>query len=323
MRKALVIGINNYPFGALNCSVSDATDVARLLSRNKDNSKNFDVKLLLDFEANKSNILENLKDLFLDEVVETALFYFSGHGFDSEFDGSIVSIDATDIDPGIRMTDILNLVKKSKIKNKIIILDCCYAGRFGNIGIIGDSSVLPEGTIILTASGKRQVAFEVNGHGVFTNLLLEAISGGASDILGRVTPGGIYSYIDQALSSWEQRPLFKTNVSRFVVIRQNDEKISGETLRQLTNIFTTSDMEFQLDPSFEPTNIRGGIHYNLAPYADSKNTTVFDTLQQYNRLGLLIPIGTKHMYYAAMETRTCKLTPLGKHYWNLVKKNLV
>lgn len=323
MKKALIVGINEYPFGELRCSVNDARIVAGLLSRNSDNSKNFDVKLVLDSDATKANILEQLKELFTDETIETALFYFSGHGFENDLDGSIVAIDATNNDPGVRMTDILYFVSKSKSKNKIIILDCCYSGKFGNPGMIGDTSLLPAGTIILTASGQRQVAFEVNGHGVFTNLLIEALNGGASDIMGRVTPGNVYSYIDQALSNWEQRPLFKTNVSRFIVLRQNEEKIKGDVIRKITNIFTNKECEYNLNPSFEPTNIKNGIHYNLEPYSDTENNAIFSILQKYNRHGLVIPIGAQHMYDAAMESKSCKLTPLGQHYWNLVDKDLI
>lgn len=323
MKKALVVGINKYSFGELQCSVNDAGSIARLLTRNADNSKNFDVKLVLDGGGTKANILEQIKELFTDETAETVLFYFSGHGFDNDLDGSIVAIDATTTDPGVRMTDILHFVSTSKAKNKIIILDCCYSGRFGNPGMIGDTSLLPVGTIILTASGQRQVAFEVNGHGVFTNLLIEALNGGASDIMGRVTPGNIYSYIDQALSSWEQRPLFKTNVSRFVVLRQNEEKIKGDIIRKITNIFPSKELIYRLDPSFEPTNIKGGIHFNLEPYADVEKNVIFGILQQYNRHGLVVPIDAKHMYDAAMESKSCKLTPLGQHYWNLVNKDLI
>jgi Caspase domain len=27
------------------------------------------------------------------------------------------------------------------------------------------------------------------------------------------------------------------------------------------------------------------------------------------------PVGTDHLYYAAIESKPCKLTPLGMHYW--------
>ncbi|MDD3085360.1 MAG: caspase family protein [Candidatus ainarchaeum sp.] len=323
MKKALIVGINDYSFGRLDCSVNDAIAINDLLSRHSNGEKNFHTKLLLNNDATKYNLLESLAELLFDETMDTVLFYFSGHGFDNDLDGSIVTFDATNTEPGIRMTDILKYINQSKINNKIIILDCCYSGKFGNPGIIGDCSILPEGTTILTASGKKQTAFEINGHGVFTNLLIEALKGGASDILGRVTPGSVYSYIDQALSNWEQRPIFKTNVSRFVVLRKNEEKIGCEIIRKLTELFPSKDFEFPLDPSFEPTNTENSVHYHHEPYAQPEKVTIFEMLQQYNRQGLVIPFDSKHMYYAAMESKGCKLTSLGKHYWNLTKKDII
>lgn len=57
---------------------------------------------------------------------------------------------------------------------------------------------------------------EINGHGVFTDLLLQALQGGAANITGQITPGSVYAYIDQALGEWKQKPIFKTNIKRFI-----------------------------------------------------------------------------------------------------------
>jgi hypothetical protein len=29
------------------------------------------------------------------------------------------------------------------------------------------------------------------------------------------------------------------------------------------------------------------------------------------------------MYYAAMESKTCRLTPLGRHYWRMAANNRI
>ena len=50
-----------------------------------------------------------------------------------------------------------------------------------------------------TASKHDAPAMEVDGHGVFTILLLEALKGGAADVTGHITLGGVYAYIDRAL----------------------------------------------------------------------------------------------------------------------------
>jgi len=38
---------------------------------------------------------------------------------------------------------------------------------------------------------------------------------------------------------------------------------------------------------------------------------------------LVVPVGEDHMYYAAINSKSCKLTILGEHYWKLVKKNRI
>lgn len=40
-------------------------------------------------------------------------------------------------------------------------------------------------------------------------------------------------------------------------------------------------------------------------------------------VNLVVPVGEAHMYYAAMNRKSCKLTALGVHYWNLVKNNRI
>ena len=155
------------------------------------------------------------------------------------------------------MDEILTLANESKAKHRVIILDCCHSGAFGSPKNTGSKSThIAEGVSILTASKDNESAIEINGHGVFTNLLLDALQGGASDLRGHITPGSIYAYIDQALGPWEQRPVFKTNISRFTSLRTVIPQVQIEVLRKLTEYFPTATQQFNLDPSFEFTNIR-------------------------------------------------------------------
>ena len=73
------------------------------------------------------------------------------------------------------MDEILTMASWSKVRNKIIILDCCHSGKFGAPDILAGASHLMEGITILTATRSSEEALEINGHGVFTNLLLEAL----------------------------------------------------------------------------------------------------------------------------------------------------
>ena len=132
--------------------------------------------------------------------------------------------------------------------------------------------------------------------------------------------GSVYAHIDQSLGAWEQRPVFKTNVKQFVSLRKVCPPIPISDLRRIIEFFPMSGFEFSLDPTFEP-EIKG--RDAEMPPPQIKNTRIFAILQKYNRLNLLVPIGVPHMWNAAMESKSCKLTALGEHYRRLVEKGRI
>ena len=325
MRKALVIGIDNYPNAALTTCVNDAICVGDLLSKNVDESKNFDVKYLLDQNATRAGVRESVKDLFKNEN-EVALLYFSGHGSDDDNDGFVCTHDWRPYDLGISMPEIIQFVNKSKCKNKIVIFDCCYSGAMGGAsGIIGDQSVLSEGTIILTASRRNEPAVIRHGepNSLFTRLFVQGLEGAASDIFGETTPSGIYAFIDKALGSWEQRPFFKSNVSSFISLRKNEAIISLQFLKSIMTRFIERDSLYKLNPSYEPTNIKNGKNRFCEPYAVSTNCEIFKALLMGYKAGIIVPSEKENMYETAMSFSTCQLTKLGQFYFDLVRENKI
>ena len=221
------------------------------------------------------------------------------------------------------MNEILRMVNESKASNKNVILDCCYSGKFGNGSLSDNLTQIADGVTILTASRDDQTAQESGGHGVFTNLLIEALGGGAANINGNITPGSIYSYIDQALGAWDQRPVFKTNTHSFVVVKTVVPAIELSVLRNIVEYFPSCTFEFELDPSFECTNYENYQPNIKEPYANPKNVKIMKELQKLESVGLIKPVGEDHMYFAAMNSKSCKLTALGYHYWTLVKKGKI
>ena len=317
MRKALIVGINYYEhvkslFGCVN----DAYSVNTLLQRNGNGTINFDCKLYTAIDKKTSItrgfLKDNITELF--KATGDAILYFSGHGYLEDTGGYLITSDCQRGDDGLSMAELMGIVENSEAKNKIIILDCCHSGSMGTTGKKYDA-ILSEGTTILTASSKDQYATEKNGSGVFTSLLVDALSGGAADIMGRITPGSIYAHIDQSLGEWGQRPLFKTNVKNFVPIRTIQPMIPLEELHQITILFEEKGTEFKLDPSFEPESDN----------PNPENNRKFGILQRYEGVGLVVPKGAskEHMYHAAMESKYCVLTLLGQHYWNLVKNERI
>ena len=314
-RKALIVGVNYYEFiNPLNGCVSDAYNVKSVLEKHGDGTKNFDIKICVamdeDSKLTRMDLKESIKQLFKDDD-EVALFYFSGHGHIENTGGYILTSECTTGDDGLPMNDILKIVNDSKAINKIVILDTCHSGKMGNFGESA-TALINQGVTILSASQQDEYSMDEGDGSTFTKLFVDALDGSAANLIGEITPGSVYAHIDQSLGAWEQRPVFKTNVKSFVSLRKVPPSISMEDLKKITELFDES-FEHNLNPSYEPDSEEH----------DQKNMDKFKILQKYNRVNLVVPVGAEHMYYAAMESKKCKLTVLGEFYWNLVKKGQI
>lgn len=312
MRRALIIGIDDYCQAPLHGCVRDANALAAVLESHGTGSPNFQILLMTSpsDEVTRPKLREAIEKLFATDC-DIALLYFSGHGLVRSVDGYIVTKDAARYDEGIAMTEILKIANSSPVKNKVVILDCCYSGNMGTPNIAeGGVAQLSEGLTVLTASRGSETALETGNGGVFTELVVAALQGGAADLRGHITPGSIYAYVDQALGAWDQRPIFKTNVTQFTSLREVQPQVPLETLRRIVTYFPSPQDEHALDPSYEDTE-KGH---------DPDNVRIFKDLQKMEGVGLVVPVGEEHMYYAAMNSRSCRLTALGAQYWRLAKE---
>lgn len=323
MRKALVVGIDYYDnIKCLLGCVNDAYGIKAQLERNADGSPNFDVMLMTSTSSGSAISRKKLKDAVQDLFSsddEIALFYFAGHGHVEATGGYVCSSEVEDGDGGLPLPEIIALAKNSPARNKIIILDSCYSGAAGDSALNAGVAEISEGMTILTASAKDQYAHEKNGGGVFTNLLIDALAGGAVNLMGDITPGGVYAHIDQSLGRWKQRPVFKTNVKTFVSLKKVAPPIDSAILRRLPEFFPSANSQLQLDPTYEPEQPSPGPN----PGAVLKNTVIFSMLQKMNRVGLLKPVNVSHMYDAAIQSDCVQLTALGEHYRRLAEDGVI
>jgi hypothetical protein len=308
VRRALIVGIDEYPVSPLRGCVNDANRIASLLKNHEDGSPNFDCKTLTapPLGITRPILKSKIEELFLNEA-DVSLLYFSGHGTINNLGGYLVTQDARQYDEGMSMVDVTTLANKSSVKEVVILLDCCHSGALGTVPDLEDKTLLREGVSILTASRGSQAAVEIAGGGVFTSLVCAALEGGASDVLGKVNIASVYAYVDQALGAWEQRPLFKALVSRLISLRNCHPVVPLNVLRLLPRYFPRADYDFPLDPSFEP---------DAEPH-HPENEEVFSHLQKYRAARLVVPVGEEHLYFAAINRKSCKLTPLGQFYWTL------
>ena len=315
-RKALIVGIDHYEaVPPLHGCVNDAHAVKAVLDRHADGTTNFDTRIVTGTgpaeAVGRAQLKDAIRELFGGKE-DTVLLYFAGHGHVEATGGYLCASDSRSGDDGIPLSEILTLANKSRTGNKVIILDSCHSGVAGTSPDTG-STILADGMTILTASAADQYATEADGSGTFTNLLVDALNGAASNLVGDVTPGSVYAHIDQSLGRWGQRPIFRTNVESFVSLRKVQPPIDLDVLRRIAGLFPSPAHTFALDPSYEPEG----------PCPDETNNKVFAILQKFNRVNLLVPVDAPHMYHAAMESKSCKLTVLGEHYRRLVEKGRI
>jgi len=87
-------------------------------------------------------------------------------------------------------------------------------------------------------------------------------------------------------------------------------KVAIATLRKIVEHFPDSAAHHQLNPTYEDTD----------PSAIEENTKIFKELQKFEGAGLVVPVDEEHMYFAAMNSRSCRLTAIGAQYWRLVNE---
>lgn len=310
VRKALIVGIDHYEPSPLSGCISDAKKVFELTSKNENGSPNFDCRMMISSEVRvtRAALKESIEKLFEGDG-DMALMYFAGHGTSNNLGGYLVTQDAKKYDEGISMTDLLRYANNSKIKECVIILDCCFSGALGNLPEVDNKAVIKEGVSILTASRQNQTSAETPEGGLFTSLVCDALKGGAADLMGKVTTASVYAHVESIFDAWEQRPLFKTHISKSTILRICLPLLDPSIIRELVSIFKTPTYKLPLDKSYEPKEEPKG----------HPNEKIFAMLQAARAKGLIVANGEDHLYFAAINNKSCSLTPLGQFYWHLVK----
>ena len=148
-RKALCIGINDYPYAGndLNGCVNDAKAWAEILSKNFDFSSS-DIEILLDSQATKKNVMDALKNLITGAKAGDHMVYTnSSHGSyvadksgDEETYDEIIcpyDIDANQIEDDDLRKLFQNLPKDVRLT---VILDNCHSGTATRAAV---SDILP------------------------------------------------------------------------------------------------------------------------------------------------------------------------------------
>jgi hypothetical protein len=317
VKRALLVGIDHYDrFADLQGCINDVRAVANLLDEHADGSPNFAGKTLADPGGITADRLRDGIARLSAPGVDVALLYFAGHGLRRNNDLVLVTSDGTEASPGVTLTEVMGSIADQRVvREVVIILDCCFSGGAAEVPHLDNgAAMLRPGISILTASRNDQPAAETGGQrGLFSTMFCGALDGGAADVLGKVSISGLYAYLSECFDPWEQRPTLKANVDRAHDLRRCAPSVPVGELRMLPRLFPTADFELPLDPSYEP---------DAAP-AHKEHEADFAVLQRARDAKLVVPVGTPHLYYAAMESRSCRLTPLGRHYRMLAEQRRI
>ena len=193
---AVVVGINQYPHAGrsypnLNYAVNDAKQVSEKLR-----DLGFEVKLLLDKDATRQNIIKVLADEVGANAKENdrIVFYFAGHGATKEKADktNMGYILPYDYDPAqhsataISMSRLRDVSSEIKAKHMLYAMDSCFSGGLltsrgkqptqGNGYQYLTNITKTRAHVVITAGGKDQTVKEDDGSGVFTKIFVEALS---------------------------------------------------------------------------------------------------------------------------------------------------
>lgn len=319
MKRALLVGIDVYSqFSNLSGCVADATKMRDMLRWHENGESNYECRLFT--SKRKKPITRELltkewNNLFHDFKGDI-LFYYSGHGAPTQTHTHLATQDGSGTIPGLAMNDLLQLANDSEANEVVLILDCCYSGALGDPANLQRNAFvnhaqLRKGVTILAASSPRGVAKEIEGQGVFTELLLSALAGGAADVRGYVSAASMYAYVDQALGAWDQRPMYKSYTSRMTPIRCCNPHVPNKVLKDLPTLFKKKDSLHCLRPSYEHTS----------KWARPEKVEVFNKFKLLRDARLLRTVGGEDLFYAALGSKPVQLTPLGQFYWRLAKND--
>jgi WD40 repeat protein/uncharacterized caspase-like protein len=248
-RVALLVATDRYQDTGLSRLAAPASDAKQLAAVLRDiRIAGFEVTTLY----NKPHYVAGraIGDFYRDRRGnDLTLLYFTGHGVKDEDGRLYLAMTDTDREnlpfTGLPSEQIRAAMEGSRSRQKVLVLDCCYAGAFPvGLGIKGDPSVHAleqlggRGCVVLTSSDAMQLSFEGNQvtetgpaslrsgpSSLFTRFLIEGLRTGKADLDGDgdITLDELYSYVHDRVIDEQplQRPKKKEDIEGRICFAQN------------------------------------------------------------------------------------------------------
>ncbi|ELR70726.1 WD40 repeat protein [Fulvivirga imtechensis AK7] len=224
----VAVGINKYKNEALNLNYAAADAKGFIKSITEKSKKLFDrieVIPFYDEEATRQDIMSKLD--VLSKIIkpqDVLFFYYAGHGSMVDNDFYFIPTDNVQLyneeklkKNAIYAGDLQDKLAAIPALKQLIIIDACQSG--GSVELLaqrgaGEEKALAQlsrstGIHVLAAAGSEQFAIEFTelGHGLFTYVLLEALSGKADGAPqdGKITIYELKSYLDDQVPEFSKK----------------------------------------------------------------------------------------------------------------------
>jgi hypothetical protein len=193
------------------------------------------IRVLVDEDATKENILNSLERTFAKAGPNDVIFfYFSGHGLN----GAFLPIDFDGNSNKLEHTEIMKILDKSQAKSKIVIADACHSGSIQNAKGASAQSIIETyydafsrstgGMVLMMSSKAEETSIENNGlrQGIFSHFLIRGLKGAAdSDEDRLVTINELFEYVEANVK------FYTNNYQTPVISGQYDPKLPMGVVR--------------------------------------------------------------------------------------------
>lgn len=238
-RDALVVGINTYTHSSLGSLGAPAEDAEAIAQQLYQNGSFRTVHRLPEVEAEdglrvgqKTKVtLNELEDSLVQlfnpsgqNLPETVLFFFSGHGVRKDKGIQEGFLATSDADPnagfyGLSLQWLRRLLQESPIRQQIIWLDCCYSGELLNFAEAdpGDRGKGRDRCFIAASRGFEAAYEETGGkHGVLTGGLLQGLDPKRQPE-GLVTNFTLIDFLNQYVTKYPQKFLYANSGGEIIL----------------------------------------------------------------------------------------------------------
>jgi hypothetical protein len=231
---AVVVGVAAYRhMPALRYTDDDAYRVYAFLKSAEGGAiPDEQIRILVDEDATRQNILQTMENVFLQAGEnDLVIMYFSGHGLK----GSFLPIDYDGYNNKLLHEEVNTLLDKSKAKFKLFIADACHSGSLlaqkGEkeqesyfVDFYQSLAQTEPGMALIMSSKSDETSLESSGlrQGVFTHFMIRGLKGEADlDRDYKVTLYELYDFIYHGVRHYtgmRQSPMIKGQYNGNMVV---------------------------------------------------------------------------------------------------------